>query len=432
MSTDINALEKQYARVQEKQHHACIVISGIKSGNMDDGKDSQLDVSKLEDSCQAAIAITRPVPMDMERNKRVVEPVSPKVPGETKCFFIQSKKNRKTPVKEQGEDILCQQFKATAVLEEKNKVDNSCCQEHAEGEKPMPEHMESKHIDDHALNNGKAKTQKCDEVTSAELDPNITAESNKNKSEEDKKEVQGAGCINTASDKTDSDRNSEHKDSKTEEAGEFAEKSSEVSCKVKELQTKDDDISVETTDTRNTVNDEGSGDTTSEGTCRSRHAALDSEHTNKQIHQNDPCFKDTCDIHANQKLSSPKRHEKTKFSHPDIKFSKQFYARRPHGAAATASRRRVNSVETESKQNIYQHFTFTKRQLSLDSGLLAEEKTNMYSHTLEFPFPVQLFNSHKIKTGIKLGLYDKTTLERLEKSQRRRSLKKKLPLLNLE
>lgn len=89
-------------------------------------------------------------------------------------------------------------------------------------------------------------------------------------------------------------------------------------------------------------------------------------------------------------------------------------------------KKRTSSVESANKQSIYQHFTMTKRQLSLDSALRIEHKARP-TNTIEFPFPVQSINEHRIKAGVKLGLYDQRTLEKLEKS--RKSSKNKLPNL---
>lgn len=102
------------------------------------------------------------------------------------------------------------------------------------------------------------------------------------------------------------------------------------------------------------------------------------------------------------------------------------YPKRYYPSSQVLHKKRTSSVESANKQSIYQHFTMTKRQLSLDSALRIEHKARP-TNTIEFPFPVQSINEHRIKAGVKLGLYDQRTLDKLEKS--RKTSKMKLPNL---
>lgn len=96
------------------------------------------------------------------------------------------------------------------------------------------------------------------------------------------------------------------------------------------------------------------------------------------------------------------------------------------------STKRQNSIKIASEQSIYQHFTMTKRQLSLDSALEECNHKNVTNSGVDFPFPVHSINQHKIQAGVKLGLYDQHALEKLETMKPRKSARKRLPSLNVE
>lgn len=113
---------------------------------------------------------------------------------------------------------------------------------------------------------------------------------------------------------------------------------------------------------------------------------------------------------------------------PAVEFSKQYY---PSGHLSHKKQRTSSeSVESSNRQSIYQHFMMTKRQLSLDSALSSENNQATPTKSIEFPFPVHSINEHKIKAGMKLGLYDQKALEKIEKT--RKLHKSKLPSLSYD
>ena len=113
---------------------------------------------------------------------------------------------------------------------------------------------------------------------------------------------------------------------------------------------------------------------------------------------------------------------------PSLKFSKQYYP--SHQISHKKHRTKSESLENTNKQSIYQHFNLTKRQLSLDSALTGGNNKSTQAKSIDFPFPVHSINEHKIKAGMKLGLYDHTALEKLEKT--RKIHKTKLPNLTFD
>jgi hypothetical protein len=113
---------------------------------------------------------------------------------------------------------------------------------------------------------------------------------------------------------------------------------------------------------------------------------------------------------------------------PSLKYSKQYYP--SNQISHKKHRTKSESAENSNKQSIYQHFNLTKRQLSLDSAFSGGNNKSAQAKSIEFPFPVHMINEHKIKAGMKLGLYDHKALEKLEKT--RKIPKTKLPNLTFD
>jgi hypothetical protein len=407
--------------------------------------------------------------------------------GETKCFFIQNKKNKKAHVKGKDEQNADQHTKAVGHTEHVNHSENTV-QDMVVSKMHMNESKSDKQNHDNLTDNvredveGKADSDKANSVQSMEhhsensvvtkcLNTEITAISS----------AEAGSIANMKADISSENQVSASEGTEVPEVKLYA-KSYSASYKRLDCDSKSDSASNTKLDC-NSKSDSASNtmlDSNSKSDSKSNPMLdCDSKSSSTSITKSD--FDSTSDSASNTKsdcdsnMDSDSKpdpqcsvettnkdqlnsrntlkcnktssnqlqksfvqngatevNERKLLSHPSIRFSKQYYPSWRSEVPVISSRRRINSAESDSKQSIYQHFTLTKRQLSLDSGFHDEDKNQKPVQNLEFPFPVQLFNEHKIKAGMKLGLYDKKTLENLEKSLKRKSLKKKMPSLRVE
>ncbi|KAL4225982.1 hypothetical protein ACF0H5_013969 [Mactra antiquata] len=381
MSTDIGALQKQYKTLQQKQHQACVVLSGMGHKKLESVPSSPDSSIKETDYLNNSLSMmTLSVTMDTEKvPQKTSEAVSPMAFGKTKCIFIQNS-TKKHPWKHKGvNDKTRHQKNELGKLEEENS--------------------------------GKEKAEDGEQVfkdNSDQIDTNTANKRNDN------------GTDDVKNDKT------ERGDSEIDEndTGQSCKLDDAVESKHYVVQEDDEAVFVENkVDEGNHIssedgrkNDDNNTDKV-EGGNEGTDVVSSKTDVNKEgciENKIGKCSENT----ENKPANECKVNEKYRPYHP-LKINK-------------SSSKRHSSVKMANKQSIYQHFNMTKRQLSLDSALEESTQTNKTKYSADFPFPVHSINQHKIQAGMKLGLYDQNALKNLETLKPRKSGRKRLPSLNID
>ncbi|XP_053378296.1 uncharacterized protein LOC128548041 [Mercenaria mercenaria] len=436
MSTDIGALEKQYAKLRRKQHHACVVISGIKPVRADTDMKLEKDNPRSPNTVKmpgdedhqvegSVAMLTLSVPLETEKShKDLTDPISPTIFGDAKCFFVQSLKKKKTKEKH-----LAKHSKRSDKHDNKINADHSDTIEDGADSKPY-------HNKSAANNSNKKGKQVCfsDEIKAAN-------ESQPEGKTSEENNIQD-GEIGTEDDNETEDHEIENhsenykgvslgNDTLTEETclNDASKENGHTESKVDtefwdtEINACLNDIETEHKLLDNVEQTEEASGCDINGTIQNKKIEAQTKLSDKNKVKDDSIDAST-EHHPD--ILQPSQYQV--FRNQAVKYSKQYYpsSHKSHKKQRTHS----ESVGNTNKQSIYQHFTMTKRQLSLDSAFSCESNTTTPTKTLEFPFPVHSVNEHKIKAGMKLGLYDQKALEKLEKT--RKIPKTKLPNLTFD